>query len=622
MPAPGMNQRSNSRTAWFVYAATISLILLVMATNAALILQLRESELAGEEGHLTGLSLTIAEQADRSFQSVDLVLASLSAYMADHGVADRTSFERVMGSRNVHEMLEEKIGAIPQLGAVAVLSTDGKLLNTSRTWPAPSIDVSDRDYFQALKADPMRQTFVSAPVQNRLTGSWTIFLAHPAVDAKGELMGIILGAIEMRYFEDFYRDISLGSGGTIVLQRLDGLMLVRFPQTTAIGKIFGSAQHLLKGGKGGTVREPSPIDGLMRIKAAHILGHYPVLALATKTEEAALADWRHIARLMSLGAFACALSIAVAGFAFARQSRQQAVLAAAQASMAAAERAQLVTAAELRRQQDLTTSFEAMRKAKEEAEAANRAKSEFLANMSHELRTPLNAIIGFSHIIASEMMGPVGTAKYLSYGRDIERSGQHLLQLIGEILDLAKIETGKFSLDEAEVDLGEVVRDAVRVIQPQSEAAHVALEVGNDGAGLIVRADPLRLKQILLNLLSNAVKFTDRGGQVRIEAEAADGAGLAIRVIDTGIGIAPEDIERIMLPFEQVGSAMARNTGGTGLGLALAREFAALHEGTLTLDSRLGQGTTATVRLPAARIIADRAPAQRQPSVEVPSPAE
>ena len=244
-----------------------------------------------------------------------------------------------------------------------------------------------------------------------------------------------------------------------------------------------------------------------------------------------------------------------------------------------------------------------LRDARDEAEQASLAKSQFLANMSHELRTPLNAIIGFSEIIGGEMLGPVGTAQYAAYSKDIARSGMHLLKMIGDILDLARIETGSFSLADNEFDLVALVEMTARQLQALAELRGVTATV-SASRPIHMRGDEPRIKQIVINLMSNAIKFTERGGSVRTAVTQDAQRRIIVKVTDTGIGIPPADMHRIMLPFEQGQQTTQRAAGGTGLGLPLARELALRHGGILTLESELGRGTTALVTFPAERAVA------------------
>jgi two-component system cell cycle sensor histidine kinase PleC len=229
------------------------------------------------------------------------------------------------------------------------------------------------------------------------------------------------------------------------------------------------------------------------------------------------------------------------------------------------------------------------------AESANKAKSEFLANMSHELRTPLNAINGFSEIMVGELFGPLGDARYKEYAGDILASGQHLLSVINDILDMSKIEAGKMNLKFERIDLQEVAEDAVRLIRNRAEAAGLTVIIDMPGLPE-VEADFRALKQVLLNLLSNAQKFTPRGGQIRVFGRAGiDGCGaerVMIGVQDTGIGISKDDLARLAQPFEQVESQHAKTRQGTGLGLALTKSFVEMHGGLLDMKSEPGKGTT------------------------------
>ncbi|HYS45367.1 MAG TPA: HAMP domain-containing sensor histidine kinase [Rhizomicrobium sp.] len=239
-----------------------------------------------------------------------------------------------------------------------------------------------------------------------------------------------------------------------------------------------------------------------------------------------------------------------------------------------------------------------------EAEKANKSKSDFLANMSHELRTPLNAIIGFSDILAREMFGPHANQKYGEYSTDINNSGRHLLLIINEILDLAKAESGKLSLQEEEVDVLSCIEECLRTCRHSAEIGGVRLALAGEQDEVVVLADRRLLFQIVLNLTSNAVKFTPVGGEVEIGVRADTVKGVFITVTDTGIGIPPDNIERVMRPFEQVENTYARKHGGTGLGLPYAAKLAQLHGGSIRLESEINHGTKAVLRLPPARLIA------------------
>jgi two-component system, cell cycle sensor histidine kinase PleC len=243
---------------------------------------------------------------------------------------------------------------------------------------------------------------------------------------------------------------------------------------------------------------------------------------------------------------------------------------------------------------------DSLRKARDSADDANRAKTRFLANMSHELRTPLNAIIGFSDIMRSEIFGPVGAPKYKQYVSDINRSGSHLLQLINDILDVAKIEVGAQALNESVIDLAGTLKQCGQLVEPQARNAGVSLTVDASGRLPALCADPTRIRQIVLNLLSNAIKFTPAGGKVWLSAMLEPGGHLLLQVRDTGIGMKPEDVPRALQPFVQLDQA-PRGDPGTGLGLALVKTLVEAHGGTLAIESEPGKGTTVSVRLPQER---------------------
>ena len=234
---------------------------------------------------------------------------------------------------------------------------------------------------------------------------------------------------------------------------------------------------------------------------------------------------------------------------------------------------------------------------------ANKSKSEFLATMSHELRTPLNAIIGFSDIIRSELFGPVGNGKYTEYARDINESGSHLLAIINDILDLAKAESGKLEIKEQEFDVADTLEACIRMCRGRAEANKIELIFFGGQTEIRAVADERLLLQIVSNLLTNAIKFTPEGGTVRLYVSASFQKGILLKVTDTGIGIAPEDIERVQRPFEQVETSYSRRHAGSGLGLPYAKRLSELHGGELTIESELGRGTAVTVTLPPSRLV-------------------
>ena len=327
-----------------------------------------------------------------------------------------------------------------------------------------------------------------------------------------------------------------------------------------------------------------------------------LLALATSW----LGDLTHLVLAVLLLLFAVAMTVlgrrlnrlgTAAAAAWRERGQMAAELALGNSRLAAA-------ATELARvNQRLETANGDLVRAHAEAEAASRAKSEFLANMSHELRTPLNAIIGFAEVIESETFGPAGP-RYREYASDIYGSGRHLLQVINDILDLAKVEAGQMLLHEARLDPALVMQGCVRLIKPRAAKSNVRIHTVFDSSLPVLLADEARLRQIALNLLSNAVKFTKAGGRVSISTGLDTAGGITIAVADSGIGMTADEIRIALEPFRQVTSSLSRTNEGTGLGLPLTKTLVELHGGELEIASAPGRGTTVTVRFPPSRSLA------------------
>jgi two-component system cell cycle sensor histidine kinase PleC len=246
-----------------------------------------------------------------------------------------------------------------------------------------------------------------------------------------------------------------------------------------------------------------------------------------------------------------------------------------------------------------------------ELAAAEQTKSRFLANMSHEFRTPLNANIGFSELIGDELAGSNGNACHRTYIEDIRKSGLHLLSIITDVLDMAKVESGTMGVHFSDVSVTDVIDDALRMVSQQVKEKKLTVKVDFDKRLPSLRADELKLRQILLNLLTNAVKFTPEGGTITVSASPGHSEKLGecfkIVISDTGVGIAADEMKSVLEPFGQGAQTGQLQLGGAGLGLALCKALTEAHDGTFTLDSELGEGTTATLHIPINRAMENAA---------------
>ncbi|MDG2523263.1 ATP-binding protein [Caulobacter segnis] len=411
---------------------------------------------------------------------------------------------------------------------------------------------------------------------------------EPGKDGYARIIGVVLDVTEERMAqaramaaENRLRDAIESASEAFVLWDRGGRLLMC---NKNYRQVFNLDPKLLKPG---AAREQ-----VKRYAQLAILREHPAPEGTKGVREAEMTDgrWLHISerRTAEGGLVMTASDITAVKNQEAQRRRNEEELQRAVVSL---ERSQEMLA-------ELARKYE-MEKVK--AEGANRAKSEFLANMSHELRTPLNAINGFSEMMLAEMFGPVGDARYKGYVQDIHNSGQHLLALINDILDMAKIEAGKMNLKFEAVRMAEVTDDALRLVRNRADTAGLKILVELPALPDI-EADFRALKQVLLNILSNAIKFTPKGGTITIRGESwrdVLGERVRISVRDTGIGISPEDLSRLAKPFEQVESHQhSKSTQGTGLGLALTKSLIEMHDGALELSSEPGEGTTVSFVLP------------------------
>lgn len=300
----------------------VGLIAALVVGTLTLILNQRESDLRDARREATNLSVVLAEETSRSFQSVDLVLKSVAESVKSAGITSAESYIALMRTEAMHQTLRDRISGVPQLDAVTMITGDGTLANFSRYWPIPKVNVADRDYFKALRDTPGLETYIGEPVQNRGTGTWTIYLARRLNGPQGEFLGLILGAIELGYFEKLYQIISLGEDGSIALVRRDGKVLGRYPATaTSTGSSIAGSSPLtatLESGRA-TLEVDSAIDGTRRIISGKTLPDYPLVVFVTRGKDSVLAEWRARSIQLATGALIASLALALVTLLLVRQ---------------------------------------------------------------------------------------------------------------------------------------------------------------------------------------------------------------------------------------------------------------------------------------------------------------
>jgi len=537
-----------------LFVGTFLLILAIIGPNLVFLSNSRESALQGAEANLARYSLTLTEQGDRSFKSLDLVLSSVGDYLGRMGVTDADSYHRLVTNYDTYLFLKDKITGLPQTDAITLIDSDGKLLNFSRYWPIPNVNVADRDYFKALKADPNLESFISKPVPNRGTGTWNIYLARRLNGPNGEFMGLILGATSLQYFENFFGATSIGAGITIALTREDGTLLARFPHSASIGEITDRPEQRALAA-GGIIREQGATDHQMHIRSARVMANYPLSIMTSQDEVSILAGWRRMAELLTIMTTFCVVVVVVAALVIDRW-------------------------------------WKAQKRVAEAAEAANHAKSSFLAMMSHEIRTPMNAVLG----LASTLIDTKLDAEQRTAVVAIHEAGDSLLGILNDILDFSKFEAGKLSLESLAFSPTAVVHNAVSILRPRASAKGLAIRTVEDPSlPAALTGDAGRIRQMLINLMANAVKFTSKGGvvvSVRCLKKDAASATVEWSISDTGIGIAPERIKDLFKDFVQADNSITRRFGGTGLGLAICRRLVQQMNGEINATSVPGQGST------------------------------
>jgi PAS domain S-box-containing protein len=641
------------------------------------------------------LAALLEHDIKRNIESYDLSLQSVVDGLKVEGIRTMPPDIRDM-------ILFDRAATAQYLGSINVIDETGAIIiDSTSVEPRPG-NLKDREYFTAHRDRSDVGLFISGPFISRFDKVPEIGLSRRLAHADGSFAGVVVGTLQLQFFQQLFNSLDLGADDNITLLNANRQIIVRkLPEWDTADNVPGFTALFARypSERMGVFELTAVRDGIPRFYAYRQIGDFPLILSIGLSERSIFAEWWQKTATIALGV--AILTSLAAGFgilclvelrrrglaeAAARDNERRYRLLAenstdmiVRASLEGVRRyvspacrslygyepeelvgtraldfthpedrnhMPLATARLLAGDEKVVSSYRARRKdgsyiwveasrklvndpeaeepefvvvvrdfqarkeieaeleaARLRAEAANDAKSRFLANMSHELRTPLNAVIGFSDLMAREIFGPLGSDKYRIYATDIRASGEHLLELINEVLDHAKAESGHLQINEEVVPIGGLIEFAVRMLAPRAEHAGVAIR-SNVSVGVnAVRGDERRLKQILLNLVTNAIKFTPSGGEVAVSAGLAASGELTIAVKDTGVGIAEEEQAKIFEPFMQAAPAKATASEGTGLGLPLTKRLVELHSGSLELMSNVGIGTTIVVRLPAARVI-------------------
>jgi signal transduction histidine kinase len=572
-----------------VAIGAVAIAAAVPVTTVVVLIALRNQTIGNSDGELSTVARITAERTSQTFSAADVLIRSIADLAMKPVPGEAGGIAERAATQGFHDDLARLQRLLPQIDIALVVDVNGAVLSSSREFPAPHVNVSDAPFFQSLKARPDQELYVSPPILARLSGQWMLYLAHALVDPQGHFAGAVLAGISIGYFEGYFSTIDVGSSAAVGLVSGQGVLIARWPKVDdQIGHAYSGWNPDRSPAVGDSVITEYPTgDGAERRRVAVTrlqAQDTPLYLAISRSLEASLQPWRSVIVWIVLFAVTSLTVLALLTVFILRALKDE-----ERWSRTLMEREML-----------LSRQAVELAKARDEAERASRARGEFLANMSHELRTPLNAILGFSEILQRGLFGPLGDKRYGEFASDIYQSGKHLLEIIGNILDLAKIDAGKLELYEDDVDIVETMQSCGRLISESAEAAGVTFTVERPSEPYYLKGDQTRLRQILLNLLSNAVKFTPAGQSVVLAGRALDN-GFQIRVVDSGIGMTAEEAREAMQPFHQIDSSLARRYQGTGLGLPLTKSLVTLHEGTLEIDSTPGRGTTVTVWLPSRR---------------------
>lgn len=551
-----------------VSVLTVGALLLVLLTATVIVSAtlLYRASLNDWRNDLSTLSTVLAENTAQTMSSARLVIDSIQADIEQANPADQQQLQRHVGSVDFSQIMREKIRGLPFISGIGVANAEGRILALSRVYPAPPIDLTDRDYYRHHRNSDSTADFVGETVLSRAGGVPTFYVSRRVNDRQGRLLAIIVIGLPCSFFENFFDNVTRDKPFSIVLARKDGKTLTStdlLPDQGQRRSITPLAQLHPNMPLNDDDRQPHMFMQSHWLGIHRPVRNWPLYLEIGVTDEVYFGEWMESMYPLMLVA-AISLVGLIGGFVLTwRQVR--------------------------RREQDALLAT----RLKEEADHANEAKSHFLAMVSHEIRTPMNGILGLSELLMESGL----SSKQRDYADSIHGATGGLVRIINDILDFSKIESGKLDLELVPFHPVRLVQELSDLYRPSLQRKDVQFDLRLDCPDhLTLVGDPARLKQVLGNLLSNAIKFT-QAGQVQLSMLAhQDERGpsrwrLFFAITDTGIGISPEALQQLFRPFAQADSSISRRFGGTGLGLAISKNLVELMGGTIACQSIPGEST-------------------------------
>ena len=558
---------------------------IVFCITAFLISETRAKEIADAKRELLTLNLSLAEQTSRTIQGVDLVLRRIIEQIKSDGVDDAEAFSRMKAGPATSAFLKARTADVPELDAVTLIATDGQPINFSGYFPSSPVNLADRDYFQALQDPSAAQPFLSAPVQNRDTGTWTLYIARRIDSGAGNFIGLVLGAIDLSYFENLYRDLAISAGSGISLWRRDGILLARYPSVEGIGTRFSQVRPFSESpyhDEVGVFEVAQAIDGYHRIVATRSLRDYPLMVNVTRTLDEILADWRRIAVMIGVAGALIIVATVLVVWALARQFATYESL-----SRALAEKSEAVLARkEIEGQLHQAHKLEAVGK--------------LTTGIAHDFNNLLTAMIGNLEFLRRDAQSPTIERRVSAIQKAVDRAAT----LTGQLLAFSR----KQHLFPDSIDLNRLIENMVDMLR-STLGTTVTIELKLHEHPWRAFVDRAQLELVILNLAINARDAMTMGGVLTIETdnvvvgppvaagEPPEGQHVQITVRDTGAGMTDDVLLRAFDPF-----FTTKPPGkGTGLGLSQAYGMVRQSGGGIQIGSTPGRGTTVKLYLPRSK---------------------